>query len=97
MKISYTHPRTGNRTSISLSDGFIRLWGITIGHDTSTDDFMSDSSVKQEIHDYIIGLAGDYREDMTTFTTLVAYVENNIIVNAEDVIRQLREEKELID
>ncbi|MEF1216499.1 hypothetical protein REH76_01560 [Photobacterium damselae] len=90
MKISYTHPKTENRTSLTLDNHLIRLWGISRGYDTSTDDFMYDKNIKAELNDYVLGLARSYDDKMSTFPTLVAFIENDIVGNAENVIRQLR-------
>ena len=97
MKISYTHPETENRTSLTLANHQIRLWAISRGHDTSTDDFMYDQNIKTDLNDYIIGLARSYSDGVSSFPTLVAYIENDIVGNAENVIRQLRTKMGLSD
>lgn len=57
---------------------------------------MHDPNIKAELNDYIIGLARSYSNGVSSFPTLVAYIENDIAGNAENVIRQLREKVGLL-
>jgi hypothetical protein len=89
MKISYTSPTTEKRTSITLSNAIIRLWAISRTYDTESDDFMSEQPFRAALQQYIIEQASNYQPDQTTFETLVSYVENAIVVDAESLIRSL--------
>lgn len=89
MKISYTNPVTENRTSITLSNALIRLWAISHSYDTENDDFMLEQTFRTALQQYIIELASNYQSGRTTFETLVSYVENAIVVDAESLIRSL--------
>lgn len=89
MKISYTNPATEKRTSITLSNALVRLWAITHNHDTDSDDFMSDDKFRTELQRYIVEIASNYNPENTTFKTLVSYVENGIVVDAEMLIKSL--------
>lgn len=89
MKISYTNPLTEKRTSITISDALIRLWAIAHSYETDSDDFMVEPSFKYELQQYIIKHASNYQPAQTTFETLVSYVENSIVVDAEELIKSL--------
>lgn len=84
MKYSYTHPETENRTSITLGNQLLRVFGVLKGLDTETDDFMDDEIAT--IKGFIISCHKEYLSGPKTMT-LVEFVENQILIEAEQKLK----------
>jgi hypothetical protein len=88
MKISYTHPETHKRTSITLNDRILRLWAICNHidvideHHQVVDDFLDKkamSLLKLWLHDN----HEEYLKNTSNFPTFVSYFENIVLLDVE--------------
>lgn len=90
MKISYQHPETENRTSITLDDNILRLWAIVndiegvIDSGMVIDDFMSDEVAVKLLKSELYNLHQQFVTDTNTFPTFTSYVENFILRKVQD-------------
>ncbi len=84
MKISYTHPTTQNRTSITLSDQIIRLWAIVNHIDISSDDFMDNTNTVELLKIWLSEHHQSFLMGSANFPTFVSYFENIILVEVEN-------------
>lgn len=83
MKISYLHPQTQKRTSITINDRILRLWAITEDIDVTTDDFLYSDNVIAYLKGYISDTHNDYLEGSNNFPTFVSYFENTVFIDVE--------------
>ena len=90
MKISYTHPITQKRTSITLGSSMLRLYAAAHSYDVESDDFMFDPIYRAELQKFITELTATYAPESTTFPTFISYVENAIALEAISLITQLK-------
>nr|WP_014343584.1 hypothetical protein [Aliivibrio fischeri]AEY78087.1 hypothetical protein [Aliivibrio fischeri] len=90
MKLTFNNPIKNNRTSITINDNMIRLWGTINNYETESDDFMYDAQFKTNINQLICDLAISYAKSISNFPTFVSYVENYMIVEAESTIKKLK-------
>ena len=90
MKISFEHPTTSKRTSITINDSMIRLHAIAHNYDVDSDDFMFDTRYRAELQECISRLAQTYADGNSNFSTFISYVENTITIDAISFINQLK-------
>lgn len=90
MKISFDHPVTSKRTSITINDSMIRLHAVAHDYDVSSDDFMYDTRYRAELQDCITRLAKTYAVGNSNFSTFISYVENTITIDAISFINELK-------
>lgn len=88
MKISYTHPETENRTSITLNTRIIRLWAIVnhievVVDEVPTDDFLYDESVITLLKIWLNEHHEEFLKGASNFPTFVSYFENIILLEVE--------------
>ena len=88
MKISYTHPETGNRTSITLNDRIIRLWAIVnhievVVDEEPTDDFLYDESSMKLLKIWLNEHHEEFLKGSNNYPTFVSYFENIILLEVE--------------
>ncbi|OQK43448.1 hypothetical protein XM75_u0128 [Vibrio vulnificus] len=89
MKISYTHPETNKRTSITLNDRILRLWAICNHIDVLddnhqvVDDFLYDSDVMSLLKIWLSEHHAEYLKGLTNFPTFVSYFENIVLLHVE--------------
>lgn len=94
MKISYSHPITGNCTSVTLNDGVIRLWAIASGNagfderGFVVDDFSclhSSGEFSMILKDFIFDCHFSYLDDsdFSKFPTFVSFFENQVFTMLE--------------
>lgn len=88
MKISYTHPKTGSRTSITLNDRIIRLWAIVnhievVVDEVPVDDFLYDEDSMKLLRIWLTEHHEEYLKGSNNFPTFVSYFENIILLEVE--------------
>jgi spore cortex formation protein SpoVR/YcgB (stage V sporulation) len=88
MKISYTHPETGNRTSITLNDRILRLWAIVnhievVVEEQPTDDFLYDENSMKLLKIWLNEHHAEFLNGSNNFPTFVSYFENIILLEVE--------------
>lgn len=88
MKISYTHPATNKRTSITLNDRILRLWAIcnhinviNERHEVIDDFLDNDSMALLKI--WLTENHEEYLKGLTNFPTFVSYFENIVLLMVE--------------
>lgn len=85
MKYSYKHPETGNRTSITLGNQILRVFGTLKGFDTEYDHFMDDEITT--IKNFIISSHKEYAAGPKAMT-LVEFVENKILIEVQEKLEK---------
>lgn len=98
MKISYTHPITQKRTSITLNNRIIRLWAIVnhihiseevvaVENDCGadlTDDFMHDPDTMALLKIWLSEHHQAFLDGNSNHPTFVSYFENIILLEVEN-------------
>lgn len=90
MKISYPHPETNKRTSVTINDRILRLWAITHDIDITTDDFLYNDNVIAMLKGCIFEAHDAYLKGVNNFPTFVSYFENTIFIDTELLLLEKR-------
>jgi hypothetical protein len=88
MKISYKHPETGKRTSITLSNRILRLWAIVnhidvVEDEIPTDDFLYDENSMKLLKIWLHDHHEEFIKGTNNFPTFTGYFENIILLEVE--------------
>ncbi len=88
MKISYNHPQTQKRTSITLSDRLLRLWALTnsidvIDAEIETDDWLYNEKNIKLLKESLVSHHQEFLKGYSNYPTFTSYFENIVLIDVE--------------